>query len=88
MHRLRTSWLCCAVGAHVSLQHFLADTCLHVSESVNPEESSRALRIPAAWLALQHVQAWNSWQIGSRLALLGGLAGRDSGKPTCTHVVQ
>ena len=60
------------------------DTCLHASESVKPEDSSRALRIPAAWLALQHVQAWYSWQTGSRPALLGSLYGWDRGKPTCT----
>ena len=82
------SWLWSALGAHVSLQHLLSDTCLQASESVKPKESSRALRMPAAWLALQQVQAWNSWQTGSRLALLGRLYGWDRGQPTCTHVVQ
>lgn len=76
------------LGAHTSLQHSVADTCLHASDSVKLEDSSKALRIPAAWLALQHVQAWNSWQTGSRPALLGGLVGWDRGNPTCTQIIQ
>ena len=71
----------------MSLQHSLTDTCLHASESVKLEDSSSALRMPAAWLALQHVQAWNSWQTGNRPALPGGLPGRDRGKPTCSSSI-